>query len=332
MADAAPISMDPDSMAKPWPDEIEEVLCGDQALALAYVTPARGVVVAPVSNFGMHDASAGTLAINSSVGAWRKLDRIRRNPQVALAYHTRRHGFSDRSEYVLLQGNATLSEPIPEYPSTVEQWERYEDWAEIGALWQRWLRVFALRVEIRVRVERAIVWPDLGCRGGMAVHGAPLSPGEPPTQRRPERGTGPRLDHRRAARRARRLPHTLLGWAGADGYPVVAPVGVGEATEEGIRLELPPSLVPFGGRRAGLTAHSFAPRVVGQEQRVHTGWLEVEDGHAHYAPHTSAGYWFPASTRLFRLVAGAATRWRFRQARRAGILDELGRPADSAHV
>jgi hypothetical protein len=46
-----------------------------------------------------------------------------------------------------------------------------------------------------------------------------------------------------------------------------------------------------GGRRTGLTSHQFQPRNIGQEQRVHTGWLEsdgsdrVED-----APHTKAGY------------------------------------------
>src|SRR5918999_4821765 len=89
-----------------WPDSADEILAGDQTVALAYVTPAKGVVVAPVTNFGLRDRATGTTTPNSSIGAWKKLDRIRRNPQVALAFHTREHGFTDRPEYVLLQGTA----------------------------------------------------------------------------------------------------------------------------------------------------------------------------------------------------------------------------------
>ena len=89
-----------------WPGTVDSVLGGDQVLALAYCTPASGVVIAPVTNFGLRDPATGTVIVNSSVGAWKKLDRIRRNPRVALAFHTRRHGFSDRPEYVLLQGTA----------------------------------------------------------------------------------------------------------------------------------------------------------------------------------------------------------------------------------
>ncbi|HEY3019345.1 MAG TPA: pyridoxamine 5'-phosphate oxidase family protein [Solirubrobacteraceae bacterium] len=297
-----------------WTDAVDEILEGDQALALAYITPARGVVIVPVTNFGMRDRDAGTVAVNSSVGAWKKLDRIARNPNVALAFHARDHGSSGRDEYVLVQGRATLSEPIPDYPATVsDHWERYEAWRDLHPLWKLWLRIFALRVEIRVTAERVISWPDLACRGEPELRGAPW-PGDPPApQRPPARGTAARIDAARAARRARRLPHVLLGWVGADGFPVVVPVGVGEATRHGIRLEPPAHTVPPGGRRAGLTAHWFAPRVVGQHQRVHTGWLEASDA-VLYAPHTIAAYRFPASTALFRLVAGAGTRWRARQA------------------
>ena len=187
-----------------WPDSVDEILYGDQAVALAYCTPASGVVIAPLTNFGIRDREAGTVTLNSSVGAW--------------------------------------------------------------------------------------------------------------TQRPPGRGTGPRLNHRRAAKRAARLPAVLLGWVGADGLPVVVPVEARGTTEQGMRLEAPEGAVPPGGRRAGLTAHWFAPRVIGQEQRVHTGWLEAgPTGSAPvYAPHTHAGYWFPASEPLYRLVSGGATRWRYR--------------------
>ena len=96
-----------------WPDNVDEILGSDQVVALAYTTPANGVILTPLTNFGLRDREAGTLSpVNSSVAAWRKLDRIRKSPKVALAYHTRTHGFSDRREYVLVQGTASLGEPV----------------------------------------------------------------------------------------------------------------------------------------------------------------------------------------------------------------------------
>lgn len=307
-------------MGVSWPDTADEVIGGDQVVALAYVTPAKGVVITPVTNFALRDREAGTLtAVNSSVGAWRKLDRIRRNPRVALAYHTRAHGFSERSEYVLVQGRATLSDPIPDYPRSIRSaWERFGGPVDVGPVWDWWLRVMNLRIAITVDVERVVVWPDLRCAGEPEVHGAPL-PEPPPPQAPPRKGTGPRIDHARAARRASRLPDVLLGWVGGDGYPVVAPVEVGGTDERGISLAPPPGLVPAGGRRAGMLAHWFARYTAGQRQRIHTGWLEAGDQGVVYAPHTETGYRMPASMFVFRLSSGAATRWRLREARAAGI-------------
>ena len=60
-----------------------------------------------------------------------------------------------------------------------------------------------------------------------AVHGAPLPP-EPPDSATPagarDRSAGRTTT--RAASGAAELPHVLLGWVGADGFPVVVPVGV----------------------------------------------------------------------------------------------------------
>src|SRR5436190_1095474 len=42
-------------MSPSWPDEVDEILGGDQAIALGYSTPARGVVVTPVTNFPIRD-------------------------------------------------------------------------------------------------------------------------------------------------------------------------------------------------------------------------------------------------------------------------------------
>jgi Pyridoxamine 5'-phosphate oxidase len=305
-----------------WTDEIDEILDGDHAVMLAYATPAGGVVLAPVSNFGIHDREQGVVTVNSSVGAWKKLDRIRRDPHVAIAFHTRAHAAHDRGEYVLVQGRAMLGPPVADYPASVmENWERLEPWRDLGPLWRRWMRVYALRIEIRMAVERLIVWPDLGCEGRPRVHGAPL-PAEPPSQSPPGKGTAPRIDHVKAAKQAARLPDVLLGWVGGDGFPVVVPVRVGTAEERGMPLDVPAGLVPAGGRRAGLTSHWFSRGVTGQRQIIHTGWMEAPASGTDavtYSPHTKASYRMPDSRLVYRTVAGLFTRLRRRQGRRAGV-------------
>jgi pyridoxamine 5'-phosphate oxidase-like protein len=305
-----------------WPDTIDEIIAGDHAVALAYVTPASGVVLAPVTNFGMRDREAGTVTVNSSVGAWKKLDRIRRNPHVALAFHTREHARSDRPEYVLVQGKASLTSLSDRgwLDRHREEWERFTGpMREFGPLWGRWLSVYHWRVGIEVAAERVIVWPDLGCSGAPEVHGAPLPSGPPAPQRPPARGTGPRINHARAGKRAARLPNSLLGWVGADGLPVVVPVEVGPAEENGVVLGAQEGLVPPGGRRAGLTAHWFSRHVLGQKQSIHTGWLEADEHGIVYAPHTLAAYFLPPSKLLYKLAVGLFTRLRLRGARRAGL-------------
>jgi hypothetical protein len=306
-----------------WPDAVDEILDGDHVVALAYATPANGVVVLPVTNFGVRDREAGTVTVNTSVAAWRKLDRIRSNPHVALAFHTREHALADRPEYALVQGKATLSEPIADYPSTMlEQWERMEPWGDNNRLWKWWLRYYALRVSIEVVAERIVVWPDLRCEGSPQVLGAALPSEQPRPQKPPAGGTEPRINHARAAKQASKLPNRLLGWVGADRFPVVIPVEVAATEERGIHLETPPGLLPPGGRRAGLTAHWFNRGVVAQNQRKHTGWLEVDSAGADavYAPHTQSNYRLPGSRFVYRLAAGAGTRWWIRGARRAGLV------------
>jgi hypothetical protein len=308
-----------------WPDFVEEIFEGDHAVALGYVTPAGGVVVTPVTNFALQDREAGTIAVNSSVGAWRKLERMRRNPHVAVAFHTRAHALTDRSEYVLVQGRASFRWPPDRdswYAEMNGNWERPGGVPrDVGRRWEWWMSVYHWRVNVRIAVERVVVWPDLDCRGEAEVHGAAL-PTEPPApQPPPARGTGPRIDHVRAAKRAARLPDVLLGWVGADGYPIVVPVEVGETSERGIAIEAP-GLIPAGGRRAGLAAHWFARGVIGQVQRIHTGWLEGDAGARRgvYAPHTETGYRFPASKLIYKTAVGFETRRRLREARRAGVL------------
>jgi hypothetical protein len=303
-----------------WSQRVAEVLDGDHAVALAYATPAGGVVLAPVTNFGIHNPAEGIVTANSSVGAWKKLERIGRNPHVAIAFHTRAYATHDRPEYVLVQGRASLEPPLADYPrSVLEHWERIEPWRHLGPLWRRWLRIYAFRVEIRIAVERVVVWPDLACQGALEVEGTPLPAVPPLPQDEPAKGTAPRIDHKRVARRARRLPDALLGWIGADGFPFVVPVAVGETDAIGILLESPQAMAPPGGRRAGLTAHWFSQGVVGQKQMIFTGWMESEpsDGTVTYSPHTLAAYRMPSSRFVYRIVTGLFTRLRYREAQRS---------------
>ena len=305
-----------------WNDELDEIVGGDHVVALVYATPAQGVVLLPVTNFGTRDREAGTISVNSSVGAPRKLERIRANPQVALAYHTRHHSLSHRPEFVLVQGTARLGPPVPDFPATVERWQEFEPWDDVSPLWRRWQRVYALRVEIEVAAQRIAVWPDLACAGAAEVHGRPLPPEAPAPQAPPKLGTGPRIRPRRTARLAKRLPDVLLGWVGADGFPVAAPVAVRDADEHGLHLTAPEGLIPPGARRAGLTAHSFTRGVLGQNQRKHTGWLEPgPGGEALYAPHTVSAYRLPPFRPLYRFASGLSTRMGVRAARGAGFMD-----------
>jgi hypothetical protein len=304
-----------------WPDDVDQILAGDLAAGVAYATPAKGVVIAPMAPLGLRDREAGTVTVTTSRGLWKKIDRIRRNPSVAIAYHARDHGDSSRPDFVLVQGTAT----IPEQPDRAwleavsPQMEHFLGPRKEG-LWGRWMEVYTWdRVPIHLAVRRVVRWPDARCAGEPDVFGEPL-PGEPPApQSPPKNGTGSRVDAAKVAGHARRLPHTLLGWIGSDGLPFVVTAGVRQAGDV-LVLDVAEGRLPLGGRRAGLTSHAFEPRMVGQEQRIHTGWLEVRDGEARYAPHTKAGYRLPASQLVFNFAAGAGTRLGLRAGRKAGVI------------
>src|SRR3989440_2757319 len=109
-------------MTASWPDEVDRVLEGDLTAGVAYVTPAGGAVVTAVAPIGLRDREAGTVTFTTSLGFGRKLDRLRQEPRMALAYHARDHGFSDRQEFVLVQGRATIvEEPDREYLEGIVQ-------------------------------------------------------------------------------------------------------------------------------------------------------------------------------------------------------------------
>jgi hypothetical protein len=88
------------------------------------------------------------------------------------------------------------------------------------------------------------------------------------------------------------------------------PAGAGT---DGLHLEVPAGL-PSGGRRAGLVAHDYKPKLVGLNTRQQTGWLE--DGV--YAPHTDAGFRAPANKTLLLIANGLMAKRGVRQTRKAG--------------
>jgi hypothetical protein len=307
-------------MSVTWDDGVDAVLAGDLTVALGYRTPAGGVVVQAVAPIGLHDRAAGAVGFTTSLGFSKKLERIALDPRVALAFHAREHGFAGgRSEYVLAQGRArVVEEPTPGQRAQVRtNAERYLGAAREGWFWDRWLReYYAVRVPVQIPVDRLTVWPDLRCAGTPLVEGEP-APGEPDPQRAPAKGTGPRIDVARAAKRLRRTGHTLVGFTGADGRPLVVPVELGADGAAGIELTTTAPLPP-GGRRAGLLGHSYRPKLIGLETHQYTGWLEVTpDGRALYAPHTETGYRAPPNKTLLLLLNGALAKRGVRAARKA---------------
>jgi hypothetical protein len=306
-------------VALEWSDEIDRVIDGDITAALAYVTPAGGAVVTAVAPIGLRDRERGE-----------KLERIRRDPRIALAYHAREHGFADGTDYVLAQGDATVTlEPDRQFLETEigPRAERYLGPRKSGPFWDRWLReYYADRVPVDVAVRRMVRWPQLDCSGAADVLGEPASAAHPEPQAPPKNGTAPRVDAERAGGRASKLPYLLLGFRGADGYPIVHPVAVADAGPDGIVLEAADAaLLPSGGRRAGLLGHAYGKHLVGLEARQFTGWLTVEEGSrsALYAPHTQQAFRAPANKTLMLIGNGLLAKRGLKKARRSGAMDRL---------
>ena len=307
-------------MGVQWSDDVDEILGNDLAAAFAYATPAKGVVITPMAPLGIRDRERGTVTLTTSLGLPKKLIRVRENPRVAVAYHAREHTGLDRGQYMLVQGTASF-DPKPDrewLDSITPQWERFLGPRHTGLL-GRWLEVYYYeRVAITIEVERIRSWATADCASEPEVFGSPVPAAPPTSQNAPKKGTSARESTTRLQRQSEELPHTLLGWIGADGFPEVSPVSVTGADDEAAELASA-APIPPGHRRAGLTGHAFRPRMIGQEQRVYTGWLEHEERRIRYSPHTKAGYALPASKALFVVGSAFATRTGMRKARAAGL-------------
>lgn len=316
------------------------VLSGDLGVILAQVTPLKGVVLAPVNNFGW-DADARIMTFTSDFAAFKKLRRLEQNPQVTVVFHAREHGTGSGTEFVLVQGTAEFSWTADRQRLAA----LFDDWHERvnrgarrditlgpadlgGGFWNWWLAPFFWhRAIVSVHARRIISFPDSECLGTPTVIGPPWPVTPAGSQKPPANGVAPRVPVAQAADAFDALPHRLLGWVGSDGYPIVVPAEAVSADEHGMTLTVPPGLAPVGQRRAGLTGHWFSEGAMGQRQIVMTGWLthSGHDGSLRYAPHTKLSYRIPPSRTLWRVFGGAIVRAGLWRARRAGV--RFGDPA-----
>jgi hypothetical protein len=288
-----------------WTDEVDEILAGDLVAALAYLTSAGGAVVTPVCPLGLRDRDRGMVGFTTSTGYGRKLDRIAADSRVAMAFHSRTHGRTDRPGFVLVQGEASVDTTRAALARVVAQAPLHLGSLATGWFWDRWLRVYYQdRVVVWIRVRRITVRAADGTL--KQVIGEPLTDPAPQAQRPPRNGSGPRVDARRAGRRVAEQPNRLLAYRDADGYPTVVPVDVLAAGSDGLTLR-PAWPLPSGDRRAGLLAHGFGPQVVGLTQRLYTGWLGCGEV-VRYAPHTARRLTLPPNKALILMANGLMAR------------------------
>jgi hypothetical protein len=178
-----------------WSDEVDDILAGDLTAAFAYTTPAGGVVIVPVAPLGLRERDAGTVTVTSSYGRPKKLDRLRRNPAVALAYHAREHGFSGHPHFVLVQGTASVDERPDRawLESITPEWERFLGPRETGCK-GRWLDIYYWqRVAITIAVARIVVLEGPSFAKSRVV-GAALPTTASASQTAMGKGTAPRVD------------------------------------------------------------------------------------------------------------------------------------------
>lgn len=302
-----------------WPDEIDEIFTGDLVVAVGSPTPRGGVVLNSVTPIGLRDRTAGTVSFTTSLGFGRKLERIAKDPRIAVAYHTRQHGHGDRPGYVLVQGLASVRTDYSqeERASVREQASMHLGQVVSGRFWDWWLKVYYEdRVGVEVRVRRILWWPSGSLQKNPVVLGEPLPDETSPAQPPPREPRTPRVPMKKVGRAAA-MEHRLLGVLQGDGLPLILPVTVTATTKSALTLACDSDTLPPGGRRAGFLAHRFRPKLVGLSAATHTGWLEV-DGGASWTPHTRRAFTAPANKTLLLLANGAAARWGYRQALKQG--------------
>jgi hypothetical protein len=210
-----------------------------------------GVVVNSVTPIGLRDREAGTVTFTTSLGFGRKLERIAADPRIAVAYHTRQHGHTDRPGVVLVQGIASVRAIThDERDHLADHAVRHVGQLATGRFWDWWLAVYYLdRVRVDVMVQRVVWWPTGSLGDESAVFGA-AAPEEPAASQLPPRdATTPRLPMAKL-RRSIRMPHLLLGFTQFDGMPCIVPVSGSSVDDTGVVIGDNAQLLACGVPRA----------------------------------------------------------------------------------
>ena len=191
-----------------WSDDVDEILASDLAAGFAYLTPAKGVVITPMAPLALRDGQAGTVTLTTSQAMWKKFDRMSRNSGVAIAYHARDYGLTNRPGFVLVQGRAGFPTTADRdwLESITPEWERFLG-PRIAGLPSRILDVYYWqRVPITIEVERIVAYPDDAAAGKPQVLGKPLAEPAVP-QNPPGGGTAPSRRHQGGSSRPAAAAH-----------------------------------------------------------------------------------------------------------------------------
>jgi hypothetical protein len=289
---------------------------------LGIPTPAGGVLLHPVAPVGLRDRDAGTVSFTSSLGYWKKLERMERDPRIGLLFSDRSHGHTTDPLIVLLQGDVEIeSQPDQDFLDELfgHHMPRFFGPTVRGPIWDRLTREYhRVRVRVTISLKRLTGWePESG--GIIEVAGESRPYGEPPEPAPPRAGVAPQVSVAKAARRASELRTACLGYIGRDGYPVLTPVEVDGHSDAGLALASVRPL-PDGGRRAGLLSQSYGPGLKGASIQHHTGWLRASGGRVSFAPHTSRGFTAPFGVRTATLGGSMQAKAGLRRARRQGLV------------
>lgn len=289
-----------------WPQFVSDIMANDVCVALAYRTPAGGVVLTPVTTVGMHDPEAGTVTFTSSFGNWKKLVRMRADNRVALVYHARDHSGIDHPQLLVVQGVASFPSSADGNWLTAEAEARQSHFLpqRANGRFLRWAtnEYYDHRVPVTVTVERIIV-------------DATDRPPAGPEHTAPAKGTAARVRSKKYLKRWKQSKHFLLGYVDVDGFPIAQRIAPSLDSDD---VVCSGAGLPDGGRRAGVLAHWFEPRLVGQGSVLMTGWLDVHDGSARFSPHTVGGYAMPPKEPAYHLAGGLAAKFGYRAAVKKG--------------
>ncbi|MFD4872941.1 hypothetical protein ACFWOB_06175 [Streptomyces sp. NPDC058420] len=111
----------------------------------------------PVSPVGLGQRDLGTLGFTTSLAFGRKLERIIRDPRIAVAHHAREHGSATSQVFVLAQGTASvdLTPSTERITEVVRRMEHYLGETKRCPLWDRLLREYHWeRVVVDFAVQR----------------------------------------------------------------------------------------------------------------------------------------------------------------------------------